>query len=111
MLTKGGGVGWFKDLWGFNEGPSYSKNRAMFSMEGDTLVCPSSPFPRQWVGPFSTPSVAELTDQLSTAAPASLNVAGLRFQHLAAPTGIRELACILLTSPASLSHIARSPPA
>ena len=86
---------WFKDLWGFEEGPSYSKNRGMFSMDGDMLVCPSSPFPQQWVGPFSTPSVEELSYQLS--ADVSSNTGGLRFKHLAAPTGIREP--IVRTSP------------
>ena len=77
---------WFKETFGFVEGSSYSKNRAMFHMEGDTLICPTSPHPRQWVGRFETPSLAELRQQLALAAPSGEG--GLRFTHLADPVGI-----------------------
>ena len=85
-MPFGGGTGWFKEIFGFVEGASFSKNRAMFAMEGDELVCETSPHPRQWVGPFETPSLAELRERLAAAAPSSEG--GLRFAHLADPVGI-----------------------
>ena len=34
---------WFSNLYGFEEGSSFAKNRDMFFMDGDVLVCPSAP--------------------------------------------------------------------
>uniref|UniRef100_A0A7S3AFC1 Macro domain-containing protein n=1 Tax=Haptolina ericina TaxID=156174 RepID=A0A7S3AFC1_9EUKA len=89
-MGKGGSTKWFHDLYGFDEGPSFSKNRAMFRMDGDTLICPSSPFPHQHVGPFSMPSVAELRDEVAASA-ALLSSGGLHFSHMAAPTGVQSI--------------------
>ena len=85
-MPFGGSTGWFKEVFGFVEGSSFSKNRAMFSMEGDELVCKSAPHPRQWVGPFETPNLAELRTRLAAAKPSSEG--GLSFAHLATPVGI-----------------------
>jgi len=91
-MPKGGSVVWFKELFGFDEGQSYSKNRAMFSMDGLDLVCPTSPHPRQHVGPFETPSVAELRERLARDSAAGVSSAGgLRFTHLPAPTGVEPI--------------------
>ena len=56
---------WFEDLFGFKESNSYSQNQAKFKLDGDVLVCPTSPYPPQHVGEFSTPSVAELRERVS----------------------------------------------
>ena len=58
---------WFRDLYGFTEGSSYSKNRDQFRMEGEVLVCESAPpaSRRQHVGEFECPSVAELRARVS----------------------------------------------
>ena len=53
---------WFEDYFGFKEGSSYSANRDEFKMEGEHLVCGKSRFPRQYVGPFSCPSLRELKE-------------------------------------------------
>ena len=53
---------WFEDYFGFTEGSSYSANRDEFKMEGEHLVCGKSRFPRQYVGPFSCPSLRELKE-------------------------------------------------
>ena len=40
-----GHVNWFRELFGFEEGNSYSKNQARFKMEGEELVCDTAPAP------------------------------------------------------------------
>lgn len=79
---------WFRELYGFDERGSFEDTRAMFHMEGDELICPTSPFPRQFVGSFETPSVAELRQHLEDF---SSTAGSLRFQHLATPTGIQSI--------------------
>jgi hypothetical protein len=61
-------------------------------MDGDTLVCTTAPqFPRQFVGRFDCPSVAELRSKLAAAQGAAAPSAGLSFAHLAAPAGVGPL--------------------
>ena len=84
--TATSSVQWFTDLWGFKEGNSYSQNAAKFKMDGDTLVCESSPHPRQHVGKFETPTLAELRSRVPSAAAASSS--GLTFENLATPAGV-----------------------
>ena len=91
-MPKGGHANWFRELFGFEEGNSYSKNQAHFRMDGDTLVCKTSPYPRQHVGTFETPSVHELRERCAAAAcSGDVTSAGLRFEHLAAPAGVVPL--------------------
>lgn len=91
-MPKGGHVIWFKELFGFEEGNSYSKNQAHFRMEDDEiLVCELSPFPRQHVGQFETPSVKELRERLLCSDRGAASTSGLRFEHLAAPVGVVPL--------------------
>ncbi|KAL1530149.1 hypothetical protein AB1Y20_001065 [Prymnesium parvum] len=82
-------AGWFRDLYGFEEGGSFEKTRGMFRMEGYELVCPTSLFQRQYVGPFDTPSVAELRKKVSSTLTSSAG--HLHFRHLATPTGIEPI--------------------
>ena len=82
---------WFSDLYGFEEGASFSENQAKFSMDGETLVCTSSPFPRQHVGPFETPSLAELRTRLLQAEAGFAAPGGLTFANLPAPEGVVPL--------------------
>ena len=84
-------MSWFKATFGFEEGSSYSKNRSKFRMDGDDLVCESSQWPRQHVGPFSTPSVAELREMVARSGGGGGGGEGLRFEHLATPTGVNAL--------------------
>ena len=93
--TKGGSTSWFEDLFGFKES-SYLKTQAAFRMEGDVLVCPTSKHPQQVVGPWETPSVAELRARLQTSpepagAAAPSSEGGLRFENLPTPTGVVPL--------------------
>merc|ERR1712137_456752 len=81
---------WFRELFGFDEGSSYSTSREAFAMDGDVLVCETSKFPRMVVGPWETPSVGELRARLS-ASPSSTDMGGLKFQHLPAPSGVVPL--------------------
>ena len=64
---------WFRELFGFDETPSFTNNRSMFSIEslatakagGDVLFCPTAPrFPRMYLGEFETPSLGELRGRL-----------------------------------------------
>ena len=52
---------WFRELFGFDEGPSYSKNRARFQFTDGVLLCPGAPAhgQAQFVGDFGTPSFRE----------------------------------------------------
>jgi len=85
---------WFKELFGFEEGGSFSATRDRFRLEGETLVCSSSPHPRQHVGPFDFASVDELRARVAAAeagAEAGAALGGLGFSHLPAPTGVVPL--------------------
>ena len=85
---------WFRDLYGFEEGPSFAENQANFSMDGETLVCLNSPFPRQHVGLFETPSLEELRARVratSVVADTSTAAGGLTFTHLPTPEGVVPL--------------------
>jgi len=83
---------WFRDLFGFNECNTWAENVNKFLMDGDTLVCTTAPqFPRQFVGRFDCPSVAELRSKLAAAQGAAAPSAGLSFAHLAAPAGVGPL--------------------
>ena len=86
------GPAWFRDLFGFNECNTWGENVNHFQMDGDTLVCRTAPqFPRQFVGRFECPSVAELRSKLAAAQGAAAPSAGLSFAHLAAPAGVGPL--------------------
>ena len=83
---------WFRDLFGFDESSTWGDNVNHFQMDGDTLVCRTAPqFPRQFVGRFECPSVAELRSKLAAAQGAAAPSAGLSFAHLAAPAGVGPL--------------------
>ena len=83
---------WFRELFGFDEGPSFSANRARFNFADGVLNCPSAPVHgrEQFVGEFGTPSVAELRVQLAEM-PGVEALGGLSFAHLATPTGVQTL--------------------
>ena len=82
---------------------SYAKNRARFALSSDGyLLCQSAlhgltpAAQSMYVGPFETPSVAELRERLQAAAGNAGNHDagtgdGLRFQHLADPVGVQSL--------------------
>jgi hypothetical protein len=92
-MPKGGHVNWFRELFGFEEGNSYSKAQAHFQMDGEVLVCESAPTAaakRMHVGPWSTPSVAELRERTSGDA-GSHGLGGLKFEHVATPVGVVPL--------------------
>ena len=80
---------WFAELFGFEESDSFSANQAKFAMENYELVCDTSPFPRQYVGPWETPSLQELRARIVTAPDAEGD--GLRFEHIATPVGVVPL--------------------
>ena len=82
---------WFSDLYGFSdETGSFEEHRAHFRMDGEDLVCATSTHPRQHVGPWETPSVAELRERCgSMTVPAGGS--GLTFRHLAASSGVEPL--------------------
>ena len=83
---------WFRDLFGFDESSTWGDHVNHFHMDGDTLVCRTAPqFPRQFVGRFECPSVAELRSKLAAAQGAGAPSAGLSFAHLAAPAGVGPL--------------------
>ena len=91
-MPKGGHVNWFRELFGFEEGNSYSKNQAHFNMDGDVLACPTAPAAaakRMHVGQWSMPSVAELRAKCANDVLGELG--GLTFQHLADPVGVAPL--------------------
>ena len=95
-MPKGGHTNWFRELFGFEEGNSFSKNQAHFSLDGDTLVCETAPNPaakRMHVGPWSTPSVAELRERCGgVITAADLSYLGkLTFTHMADPVGVLPL--------------------
>jgi len=87
------GAVWFTELWGFPEGPSYAETQRKFRMEGEELVCDDAPHPRQFVGPFSTPTLAELRAELSSPPPSAPPARPqlLRFGHVAEPVGVVPL--------------------
>lgn len=52
---------WFKHTFGFTESKDFEKNRSHFSVSADGyLECPTSEWPRQYLGEFETPSLSEL---------------------------------------------------
>ena len=88
-MPKGGHTNWFRELFGFEEGSSYSKNKAHFKMDGEVLVTATAPTAkRMHVGPWSTPSLGELREQCAIG-PSELG--GLTFTHLADPVGVVSL--------------------
>ena len=92
-MPKGGHVNWFRELFGFEESNSYSKNQAHFKMDGEVLVCETAPTAaakRMYVGPWSTSSVSELREQCA-AGSAMDTLGGLTFKHVAAPVGVVPL--------------------
>lgn len=105
--------GWFFELFGFEE-RSFSETRRRFAMEGEELICKASPYPRMRVGPFSLPSLAQLTE--SAQAQARLG-GGLRFRHLPAAEGIEPLimspenrGAVFQAASQSVPPLPRSPP-
>ena len=82
---------WFEEAFGFTETPgAYSKNQAHFQLDGEMLVCSTSKHPKQHVGLFQTPSLAELRERCAEARGAS-DGNGLRLTHLSTPTGVQSL--------------------
>ena len=103
---------WFAELFGFREGPSYTANRKRFAMSSDGwLACDSAPEAsggrRMFVGPFETPSLAELLSRCQGEGEGEGEgeedgnggdegagdewSRGLRFEHLADPVGVVAL--------------------
>jgi len=76
---------------------SYAKNRARFALSPDLYLLCDSAAPhaqRMYVGPWETPSVAELRERVQAAGEgrdAGAGAPGLRFQHLADPVGVQSL--------------------
>ena len=76
---------------------SYAKNRARFALSPDNYLLCESAAPhaqRMYVGPWETPSLAELRERLQAGAGTTRAAAGergLRFQHLADPVGVQSL--------------------
>ena len=82
---------WFSDLYGFSdETGSFEEHRAHFRMDGEDLVCATSTHPRQHVGPWETPSVAELRERCGGMTEAA-GGSGLTFRHLTASSGVEPL--------------------
>ena len=82
---------WFSDLYGFSdETGSFEEHRAHFRMDGEDLVCATSTHPRQHVGPWETPSVAELRERCGGMTEAA-GGSGLTFRHLSASSGVEPL--------------------
>ena len=83
---------WFAELFGFREGSNFAENRAAFQLTPDRfLLCKSAPAQsaRMYVGPFETPTLAELRKRCSSRGCADAD--GLRFQHLPDPGGVSSL--------------------
>jgi hypothetical protein len=57
-------------------------------MEGEELVCENTPFPRQHVGPWETPSLAELRERHPHC---EYGEDKLTFRHLATTFGVEPL--------------------
>ena len=57
---------WFTEYFGFDESKlSYSQVQAEFYMDEERyLLCKKSKFPRQYVGPFSCPSISDLNEMV-----------------------------------------------
>jgi hypothetical protein len=85
---------WFRDLFGFDESSTWEDNVNHFHYDHirGALVCRTAPqFPRQHIGRFECPSVAELRSKLAAAQGAAAPSASLSFAHLAAPAGVGPL--------------------
>ena len=91
MQTSGGSrrKAWFKSVFGFAETPSYATNQSRFTMEGDDVMVSGDR--RFHVGPFETPSLRELRERIVRDASSSCGGEGIRFRHLASPTGVGPL--------------------
>ena len=90
-MSWGSGNQWFEELFGFAEGRNFAANQKEFVMEGEELVCAKSTVaPRQFVGPWETPSLQELRERIAKLPPAS-GAGGLTFTHLPTPTGVVDL--------------------
>jgi hypothetical protein len=80
---------WFSDLFGFSDKDGrYSEHQRHFHMEGEELVCENAPFPRQHVGPWETPSLAELRERHPHC---EYGEDKLTFRHLATTFGVEPL--------------------
>ena len=86
---------WFTELFGFREGSNFAENRAAFQLTPDRfLLCKSAPAQsaRMYVGPFETPTLAELRERYPCRGSAhEAPQGGLRFQHLPGPGGVSSL--------------------
>ena len=91
---------WFRELYGFEEGSSYTTNRSKFRVEVDDvtgerfLLCEGAPShgQRQFLGDFSTPSLKELRAELASEGAGDVeDRRGLTFQHLCTPVGVEGL--------------------
>ena len=86
IMTSGKPPNWFSELFGFSDDDgSYSENQRHFHMEGEELVCENAPFPRQHVGPWETPSLAELRERHPHC---EYGEDKLTFRHLATTFGV-----------------------
>jgi hypothetical protein len=81
---------WFEGLFGFTE-DDYDSTRRRFCMDGKTLVCKGAPHPRQLVGSFETPTVAELQERCEAASSGGGKSGGLVFRNLALPISVEKL--------------------
>eukprot|EP00802_Teleaulax_amphioxeia_P016791 Tamp_16920.p1 GENE.Tamp_16920~~Tamp_16920.p1 ORF type:complete len:467 (-),score=60.03 Tamp_16920:26-1393(-) len=86
---------WFAELFGFREGSNFAENRAAFQLTPDRfLLCKSAPAQsaRMYVGPFETPTLAELRERYPCRGSAhEAPQGGLLFQHLPGPGGVSSL--------------------
>ncbi len=83
---------WFKNLFGFDEGASYTQNQKHFAMDGEMLVSPTRAFEPMYVGKFETPCLAELRAMLAAELGGAAGLdGGLRFEHLPDPVGVSSL--------------------
>lgn len=70
-------MSWFKSEFGFKE-RAYDETRALFSTEGDELVCGT----KRWhIGPFECPSVEEMRSRVAIT-DESDSCGGIRFEHV-----------------------------
>jgi hypothetical protein len=104
---------WFRELFGFDEGPSYATNRSKFQVDCSDgsrhLLCSEAPphGRRQYLGDFGTPSLAELRAELAELLRQKQQQdgyggggggggdvdgeQGMTFGHLATPVGVQAL--------------------
>lgn len=97
---------WFRELFGFNETPGgFKRNQSHFKMHDGYLVCDSAvgPGKRMYVGPFTTPSLAELRERICMKPDTkeSMQTACIKFHNMAAPSGVVPL----ITDPANAGAV------